>query len=585
MLASGLLLAVLAVSTVTAEPSLSSAQLVKGIPHPLPRLFRHLNEREQAAFEQPADASHSQQITFSASTGRSKPAYEAHWFDQLVSHDAEVPAPSANATFGQRYWFDATYYKPGGPVILLDGGETDGAGRLPFLESGILKILSEATGGIGVVFEHRYYGQSFPVQNLTTDSYRYLTTLQSLHDGAHFAQTIKFPGLEDHNLTSSDAPWLYYGGSYAGAKAAFARKLFPDVFWGAIASSAVTTAVVDYWQYYEPIRQNGPELCISRLINHTALIDSLLSLKSPLVTSSLKSFFGLGNVTSDADFVNALTIPLGSWQARNWDDKVGSSFFHAFCDAIEQDAPSSPIAVPVALQTAALPHWPTNPRARFAAFSTYAAFIKERVASSCPAELTQDECFGTEVGGDSLDEAPWKSWSYQVCTEWGYWIGAPPGKDHPSLVSRLLTPEYTSGVCKAFPPGELNRVPSSPNVTAINQYGSYSLTYPRLAFIDGSADPWLYATPHSPEATTRKDTLKRPFKLIPGGVHHWDENGLLPPAAEPSAIARVHADEIAFVQAWLREWRDRGRWRWKGGQLDRERDEVVGRWDRVLWRK
>lgn len=50
-----------------------------------------------------------------------------------------------------RYWFDATYYKPGGPVFLLDGGETDGAGRLPFLKEGILQILAEATGGIGCV--------------------------------------------------------------------------------------------------------------------------------------------------------------------------------------------------------------------------------------------------------------------------------------------------------------------------------------------------------------------------------------------------------------------------------------------------
>jgi len=44
---------------------------------------------------------------------------------------------------------DSSFYKKGGPVFLLDGGETDGAGRLPFLKEGILRILSEATGGIG----------------------------------------------------------------------------------------------------------------------------------------------------------------------------------------------------------------------------------------------------------------------------------------------------------------------------------------------------------------------------------------------------------------------------------------------------
>lgn len=120
-----------------------------------------------------------------------------------------------------------------------------------------------------VVFEHRYYGKSFPVDNLTTDSFRvrlfsftrfaraltdssqYLTTMQSLQDSAHFAKNVVFPGFEDTDLTSPHAAWLYYGGSYAGAKAAFARKLFPDVWWGAIASSAVTAAIIDLWEYYE----------------------------------------------------------------------------------------------------------------------------------------------------------------------------------------------------------------------------------------------------------------------------------------------------------------------------------------------
>ena len=79
-----------------------------------------------------------------------------------------------------------------------------------------------------------------------------LTTLQSLKDSANLASNLVFPGrLSKLNLTASNTAWIYYGGSYAGAKAAFARKLFPDVFWGAIASSGVTTAIVDFWQYYE----------------------------------------------------------------------------------------------------------------------------------------------------------------------------------------------------------------------------------------------------------------------------------------------------------------------------------------------
>jgi hypothetical protein len=43
-----------------------------------------------------------------------------------------------------------------------------------------------------------------------------------------------------------------------------------------------------------------------------------------------------------------------------------------------------------------------------------------------------------------------------VGTEWGYFIASAP-KGHPSLISRLIKPDYVGQVCrKAFPPGELN---------------------------------------------------------------------------------------------------------------------------------
>jgi len=61
-------------------------------------------------------------------------------------------------TFGQRYWVNKRHYVPGtnAPVIVIDGGETSGEDRIPFLDTGIADILAKATGGIGVVLEHRY---------------------------------------------------------------------------------------------------------------------------------------------------------------------------------------------------------------------------------------------------------------------------------------------------------------------------------------------------------------------------------------------------------------------------------------------
>ena len=59
-------------------------------------------------------------------------------------------------------------------------------------------------------------------------------------------------------------------------------------------------------------------------------------------------------------------------------------------------------------------------------------------------------------------------------------------------------------------------VPEQPNVTSVNVFGDFGLAADRLAFVDGSIDPWRPCTPHSRYAPPRDDTNLRPFKLIPG---------------------------------------------------------------------
>ena len=192
---------------------------------------------EQKAVEQ---TSHHAQHLFSAD----EPSYEAHCFTQLKTHFDD----SDNSTFCQRYWIDASNYRPGGPVFVLDGGETDGAGRLPYLEKGILQILANATNGISIVLEHRYYGESVPVESFTTDNLRWLNNEEALEDSAYFIEHFKMPKtvlelddsileLDDSILKADKTPWMYYGGSYAGARAAHMRVQYPHLVWGAIASS------------------------------------------------------------------------------------------------------------------------------------------------------------------------------------------------------------------------------------------------------------------------------------------------------------------------------------------------------------
>ncbi|RSH95203.1 hypothetical protein EHS25_000289 [Saitozyma podzolica] len=480
-----------------------------------------------------------QQQTFTAA---SKPKYEALCFEQPISHFDD----SVNGTFCQRYWLDASSYKPGGPVYLLDGGETSGANRLEFLEKGILEILSNATNGLSVVLEHRYYGDSVPVSSLSTDDLRFLNNAEALEDSAYFIEHFKPPQSvmqldEPSALHPNNTPWIYYGGSYAGARAAHMRTQYPDLVWGAIASSAVTHAQVVFPQYYDPIQTYGPEDCISEIQSAVIAIDAVLDMPTPISTI-LKGLFGLQELEHD-DFADVVGSPLGNWQAKNWDPAIGSDEFQNFCDALTAGGAGSQIGL------VRVP----------AEVMNYAKYIKENVVSKCPEGSSIVDCFGTHDDEKFLDaglEQTWRLWLFQVCTQWGYFMPAP--LEGPSIISKYLTIDYTSKICRqAYPPGKHFTVPDVPDVDEVNARGDYTIEADRLAFIDGDRDPWRPMTPQSDVAPRRSSTVNRPLAMIFDGVHHYDENGLRNHALEPARIRDVHEFETSFIQEWLAQWEDR----------------------------
>lgn len=56
---------------------------------------------------------------------------------------------------------------------------------MPFLETGIAQILANATNGLAIVLEHRYYGESVPVSSFSTDDLRFLNNNEAMEDSAY----------------------------------------------------------------------------------------------------------------------------------------------------------------------------------------------------------------------------------------------------------------------------------------------------------------------------------------------------------------------------------------------------------------
>lgn len=171
-----------------------------------------------------------------------------------IDHFGESPPPY---TFANRFWVIDDYYKPGGPVFVFDTGEANDA-YLYYAEltdplSFFRKYVQEF-GGLGILWEHRYYGHSTPYvinEDTTGSQMKYLTTEQALEDFVVFAKNFKWkiggPNAEKTegggltgifvDFNPQDSPWVFVGGSYPGIRATLLRDRYPDVVFAGMSCS------------------------------------------------------------------------------------------------------------------------------------------------------------------------------------------------------------------------------------------------------------------------------------------------------------------------------------------------------------
>ncbi|KAJ2990867.1 hypothetical protein NUW58_g2743 [Xylaria curta] len=481
--------------------------------------------------------------------------YQAHYFQQKINHFPENGLPFANKTFTQRYYFDSSYYRPvvrqvpfcKGSAIVRVGvtrldvnTEIEGPSRFSNLQTGIIQILMEATHGLGVILENRYYGASYPFNTSTTDELAFLTTAQTIADNSYFAQNAAFPGISG-DLTAPSTPWILYGGSLAGGQTAFSIKQYGDILYGGIASSAPIHNVLGYPEWYNPIQKYAPQDCVIRINNIVDKFDALVAKNHTSAIKQFKALFGLEVLTDHRDFASAIADPIGNpgfylsntWQELNWNSSYGSRDFFYFCGNVSNiDSPKEIATVDYLMSKY------TNGEP-WVGLGGYAG--------------TQNQSAWADVTNSAT-----RSYLYTSCAEQGAYIDAP--KEGPSLLSRVIDTSYEQQWCTwAFPEGKYNKIPPSPDLDLYNGFGDLNFTADRLAFIDGDQDVWNGLCYHSPLAPLRRQTSDlHPELFITGAGHHWDSYGILNVETEPQFIREAHLWEIRTVKKWLREF---GSWK------------------------
>lgn len=153
----------------------------------------------------------------------------------------------------QRFFVNDTFFdrsNPNAPVFLCVGGE--GAPLKPQVvltgtaHCALMVDYAQEVGALVLAIEHRYYGESIPVDDFSTPSLRFLSSHQALADIASFHGHIS-------SLFSLNAEnrWVTFGGSYPGMMAAWARTQYPHLIYASVSSSSPVWAQVHMPEYQD----------------------------------------------------------------------------------------------------------------------------------------------------------------------------------------------------------------------------------------------------------------------------------------------------------------------------------------------
>ncbi|KAJ2338698.1 hypothetical protein GGH92_007050, partial [Coemansia sp. RSA 2673] len=167
-----------------------------------------------------------------------------YWITQPVDHFGGA----GGATWQQQYLVNATFYRPGGPIYVSTPGESPVNAR--YIDKSHFTSLAQRTNGLLVTMEHRYFGASNPMPDLSGASLRFLTIENALADFAAFIRVAKrTPSSVFPIPVVANARVIFGGGSYSGNVAAWMRAKYPDLVLGAWASSAIVYGRLQNYQF------------------------------------------------------------------------------------------------------------------------------------------------------------------------------------------------------------------------------------------------------------------------------------------------------------------------------------------------
>ena len=485
------------------------------------------------------------------------------WFDeQLVDHFGPV---SEKRYWSQRYFVNETHLHPAGgagagpggsPVVLLCvGGEgpplepdvvVSGDVHCAIAVSVLAPLLSGTMGipTLVVALEHRYYGESHPVPDLSTPNMRFLSSRQALNDIAKFIGHIT----EAYSLRQPRV--VTFGGSYPGMLAGWARLKFPHLVKASVASSAPINAILNYQGYYEVVGEalgnalvGGSAACVDAVERAFAeLGDELGSATGRGGVAAAFDVCGGGDSLADAADQGLLVATL-------------TNLFPAQSNDPACEAPNCNIARVCSNMTDAAAAGAPAPPRRGLAFSGGPRPRDDGGALSRLASLSRSSfgpgCLRISAKEErrALLDTSLKNWDrvwvWQTCNEFAFYQTCDEGSTCPFTKGAITLESYLDDCRAAF------NVSASDVAQAVrdtnNFYGGSAIASSRIYYPNGDVDPW-YA---QGLLTAKPVEMQEPIMMVPGASHHaWTHP---PRDSDQESVKTARVRIVDQVIEWLEE--------------------------------
>lgn len=424
---------------------------------------------------------------------------------------------------GQRYWINKSLFDndPKSPIFVYIGGEGEESCRsiTPGLYIYDLAVQHHA---LLISVEHRFYGESYPTDSMTTNELKYLSSDQSLADLARIVTYLK----ATHNLQSN--PVVSFGGSYPGNLAAWFRLKYPSVTYGSVASSAPLNAKTNFFEYMEVVGQSinyfsGAD-CYNAFETAANQVSKLTS--SGYDSTDMRQFesdFGSCNqIKSDLDLAVFLSNLMGNVQGTIQYNNESPSLMNVtdIC-AIMLNPSASP----------------------YNNFATLSATYRQANGVPCEqASWALTSAYLADPRRDPSNSA--RPWIYQTCNEFGY-FQTTDSLNQPFHSWTQLGLSFYSAICSAAFDGWT----AAPQVDWINtKYGGVGIAGTNIIFPSGTADPWHALGQTNATATALQQPTEHPDYIL-GTAHCKDMYS--PKSDDPPELTVARQNIAADVSNWL----------------------------------